>query len=1237
MAFLVGTCLAGNAAAQSYILSKTRSDELRALADNLRQRDQLERSEIRDYARNLGIPLKQELPSGRVLELQRIAPGIGPVFYITNNVDAADTISTDEVWTGGSAGLNLDGAGMTVAEWDGGAVYSDHPDFAGRLTQVDGATEVSGHSTHVAGTLAGEGGWLLPEARGMAYAANLDAYDWNSDTAEMAAAAASGQLVSNHSYGIAAGWLFIGDLPPDQWWWIGGSDPTDLEDPNFGYYDIESQLWDQIAFDAPYYLPVKAAGNDRSDFGAAPGEEYTVIDQDGNFLFTSTVSRPADCAPAGYDCLPTHSVAKNILTVGAVDDVPGGYSDLSGPGPVNMADFSSWGPTDDGRIKPDVVGNGVLLYSTWHVYPYFALGIGTSMAAPNVTGSLLLLQQHYENLNGVGNYMRAATLKVLAIHTADETGDAPGPDYEYGWGLMNTRKAAGVITQNGNDHEIIEGSLANGGVDNHVFSVADSDSVLTATLVWTDPPGTPPAPSLDPPDLMLVNDLDLRIVNGPTTHFPWVLNPANPAAAATTGDNFRDNVEQVEVLNPGPGSFTIEVSHKGALLNGFNQDYSLIISETSAPPMGSGYLIDEDFSGGMPAGWSVETASGIPWSIRTPVPGGSKYDNITGGSGNFAMVDNNWTNSTLTSLRTPVLDLSTNDAAVLSFRSHFYFDLLETIDVDVSTNGGLNWTNVWEWIGFNNAPTNIVLDLTSSIAGFSNVMIRFRYDSHGDTQGNFWQVDDVRLEVFGGELPVDEPPGVPFGPVPLELAVDVDIDSDLSWAPGPGATSHDVWFGTSSPLGGSDFEGNHTAVSFDPGTLSYDTTYYWQVDAVNNEGTTAGPIWSFTTQSAPPSLPDPASAPNPTQGATGVNIDADISWAPGAGATSHDVYFGTTNPPGGGELQGNQAAASYDPGTLSFETTYYWRIDEVNAAGTTAGTVWSFTTNVEAAESVHLADISGAAVPQPRGKWTAQVGFVVENQGGTPEAGVTVDGNWSNGANGTGSCVTDGGGACTISKNNLKNNVSSVDFTVTALTRAGMPYNPGDNEAGPGITISKNDVNQTPSAANDSYQTDVDVAVIGNVMTNDNQGDGPAAIDNHSLPSSGSLNLNLSDGSFTYTPNPGFEGSDSFTYSLIDQDGDVSNTATVSITIASSPPPGILTVTTFAYKVKGKQTVDVSWQNFSSGTVEITRDNVLIPNMPTNNDEFHTDDIGVKGGGVTYTYVVCETGTSNCASATAIF
>jgi hypothetical protein len=830
---------------------------------------------------------------------------------------------------------------MTVGEWDGGAIYN-HTDFIGRLTQVDGATDVSGHSTHVAGTLIGAGDGLEPRSKGMAYEAQLDAYDWNSDTAEMATAAAGGLLVSNHSYGIAAGWLYIGDVPPNTWWWIGGDAPGDVEDPNFGYYDSESRLWDQIAFDAPFYLIVKAAGNDRTDMGPSAGEEYTVINQNGDPLFTSTLDRDADCAPAGFDCLPTHSVAKNVLTVGAVDDVTGGYSPLAGPAQVLMAPFSGWGPTDDGRIKPDLVGNGVFLISAWPDYPYYAAAAGTSMAAPNVTGSLLLLQEHYENNHGAGNFMRSATLKALAIHTADEAGDADGPDYAFGWGMLNTKNAAKVITEDGGDHQIIEASLSNGSVDSVQINVTQADSLVTATLVWTDRPGTVVTPSLDPQDLMLVNDLDLRIKSGPSTYMPWVLDPLVPAAAATTGDNFRDNVEQVEVTGAGTGTYTIDVSHKGTLFNAENQDYALIISVTTALPTGSGLIIDENFSAGLPAGWTIDTPMGIPWAV----PGAPHLTNLTGGSGQFAVVDNGWVNQTVTSLRTPQFDLSANTAAVLRFNSAYNYDTFESLNVDVSTNGGAGWFNVWKYQGFSIYPMSYQLDLSSAIAGHSNVMLAFRFDSEGWLSGDFWQIDNVQLEVYGGEPQPGDPPGQASAPIPSNGASGLGIESNLSWSAGTDATSHDVYFGTNSSLNGGAFKGSQGGTGYDPGTLDYGTTYYWRIDEVNSDGTTTGVVWSFATEAAPV-LPGVAANPNPSDGASGVSTSAVLDWTEGADTDSHDVYFGTSPSPA---FQGNQGGTGYDPGTLANSTTYYWRIDEVNANGTSTGTVWSFTTAAAAVQ-----------------------------------------------------------------------------------------------------------------------------------------------------------------------------------------------------------------------------------------------------------------------------------------------
>ena len=96
--------------------------------------------------------------------------------------------------------------------------------------------------------------------------------------------------------------------------------------------------------------------------------------------------------------------------------------------------------------------------------------------------------------------MLSATLKALVIHTADEAGTADGPDYENGWGLLNTASAARVITEEGSGHRIIEDTLAatSGSSNITQINVNIPDAVITATLVWTDPPGTPPAPVVDP-------------------------------------------------------------------------------------------------------------------------------------------------------------------------------------------------------------------------------------------------------------------------------------------------------------------------------------------------------------------------------------------------------------------------------------------------------------------------------------------------------------------------------------------------------------------------------------------------------------------------------------------------------------------------------------------------------------------------------------------------------------------
>ncbi len=285
-----------------------------------------------------------------------------------------------------------------------------------------------------------------------------------------------------------------------------------------------------------------------------------------------------------------------------------------------MSSFSSWGPADDGRIKPDISTNGVGLYSADDVSntAYQSLS-GTSMASPSAAGSLILLQEHFENLNGSGNFMRASTLKAVAIHTADEAGPNNGPDYMFGWGLMNTKSAADVISDDASLNTIEEIALNNGGNYERIVTAAGGQP-LQVTIVWTDIAGTPTSNSLDPSTPMIVNELDLKITESSNTYYPWKLNRDNPSAAATrNSENNVDNVEMVTIDNPTGGlQYTIVVDHDGTLSGG-SQVFSLVItgittgvplppiaefSADNTSPLTGSTVVFTDLSTNIPTSWS---------------------------------------------------------------------------------------------------------------------------------------------------------------------------------------------------------------------------------------------------------------------------------------------------------------------------------------------------------------------------------------------------------------------------------------------------------------------------------------------------------------------------------------------------------------------------------------------------------------------------------------------------------
>jgi hypothetical protein len=522
-------------------------------------------------------PAQKLLNENADVQLMYIDEQNRPVYYKTCNLNAARTISTDDVWPGGIGGFALDGTGSgaeRMAIFDAGAVYWPHQEFEGRAVQQDSPGSIHYHATHVAGTMVAGG--LVTSAKGMSHEAGLSCYDWDADESEMAGAAANGLLVSNHSYATITGWYYNGS----EWYWYGDPFVDGYEDWKFGSYRSSAFTWDNIAYNAPHYLIVKAASNERDDDGPPSGTPHQVY-YSGSW-HPSSEPRDPDGGASGYDCLPEKSTAKNVLTVGAVHDLSGGYS---GAANVIAAGFTSWGPTDDGRIKPDIVANGINLYSCGSSSPgsYIYLG-GTSMATPNVSGSINLLIQYFESTHAATTPL-ASTVKAIVIHTADEAGSAPGPDYSFGWGLMNTLKAAQIIqADSAGDVTIVEAPLTEGGADEYYIDV-DGTQPLRFTVAWTDRPGTPADyGAIDDPTPKLVNDLDLRVehmTNG-TTYQPYILDLYNPASAATTGDNYRDNVEQIYIEAPEAGKYTVRVSHKGVIAG--SQYYSLIVPDAFIVP-----------------------------------------------------------------------------------------------------------------------------------------------------------------------------------------------------------------------------------------------------------------------------------------------------------------------------------------------------------------------------------------------------------------------------------------------------------------------------------------------------------------------------------------------------------------------------------------------------------------------------------------------------------------------------
>lgn len=424
-----------------------------------------------------------------------------------------------------SAGI--DGAGVVFGMWDGGIADTTHPDLTGRVMGGEPGLFVDLHSCNVAGILMGDGTNSLAQGggglqwRGVATAAEMAAYDALDAVAEVDTA------ISDF------------DIDLSQNSWVYPVDDSNCDD--YGDYANDAPEYDAIVLGA-YGKPLPvifAAGNERDD---------------------------GDCsivANGGYWTLPTPATAKNVISVGAH------FSDAA-----FITPFSSWGPTDDGRMKPDLTapgcqGSGDFGITSTSINDGYITKCGTSMAAPAVSGAAGMLFQAWRGIY-TGD-PRPATVKALLGGFAKDRAN-PGPDYRFGLGAIHVAASVHALQT----ATTIEDEVADQGVDSWTFEVPAGTDTLVVTLAWDDPVAAELA------DTTLVNDLDLVLLDpGAGTHLPFVLDPANPSLAATIGANRLDNVEQARVLSPAAGTWT-------AFIWGFDvpqgpQQYSLVGFDTRPP------------------------------------------------------------------------------------------------------------------------------------------------------------------------------------------------------------------------------------------------------------------------------------------------------------------------------------------------------------------------------------------------------------------------------------------------------------------------------------------------------------------------------------------------------------------------------------------------------------------------------------------------------------------------------
>lgn len=892
------------------IIAKTNVEYLQKIAGKFDKEFKENKAKALKIAQEKGWLLKED-KDGVFIELIGVTDDGKPIYYQTTNVDAAVSTRTNTLHNGGSLGLNIEGQNMTAHVWDAGLARTTHQEYDGaggnnRFSIGDGTSTLHYHSAHVTGTIIASG--FDADAKGMAPQADAVGYEWNNDESEATTAASSGMLLSNHSYGYIA---------------------TDIPDDWFGQYGSDGVAWDDIMYNAPYYLMVVAAGNDGND------DTSNGAPLDGN---------------SAYDKLSGTSTAKNNLVVANAQDANIAGDELVS---VTINSSSSEGPTDDYRIKPDIAGNGTGLYSTYEDADdsYNSIS-GTSMASPNVTGTLLLLQQHYNNI--YSNFMKAATLKGLALHTADDAGDA-GPDAIFGWGLLNAKKAANTISDNGQGTIIDERSLSNG--DSYFIDVvANGNEDLMASISWTDEAGTANG-GTNSSTPALVNDLDVRITEGASTYYPWRLTGITTNSNA--GDNIVDPYERVDVTNPVCGTtYRITVTHKGTLSSA--QDYSLIITGIKQATVDAGIV------NVFPQGGSCSYSNNTPIDIEVGNFGSNTLNNVSvvyeiRKSDNSLVGNGNYTIGSIAACNS---DISTVYAD-MSINGEVY-----TIDVDISVTGDENSNNNSYSGDFGAVRVDLTTPGDSYSQGFEAGSLSeigwSQEDVNGDGGQGVWYIytdnglahsGDKFVTCFAGAASSQSNDWLYSPCLSLKAGQDYDLSywirdfnnkiEDISVHIGTSASSVAMTTTIEASFDPTDAFVEHTPTTFN---VASDGVYYLGWHSAQMTDSYAPFMDDINiTNSSPVVLPQVTT--DAVTSITGTSADGagNVTDEGSSAVTERGVVYSTSinpttadNKVTSGSGAGAFTGVSMTP--LTSSTTYYVRAYAVNSSGTSYGSNESFTT-----------------------------------------------------------------------------------------------------------------------------------------------------------------------------------------------------------------------------------------------------------------------------------------------------